>query len=297
MTGSGTSTCWILLMKHWNHKGREGKCLIIKTSRHHPHPWRYDLCLILLTFIGAVHQHPYHSLNHLHPLPPALMPALGKECEKMKQMKKRRRCNECRLIARFPLDDTTSINALDAMLRARVQIQISQRTQVSSTPIFAQNIRSQSSCLGKATAASWRLWGARTIAPVLSPPGATLAPPVTTRVDGPLALAALARTIAAVPSPGAAPHPPNQLGRLSAPAAPGSTTPGTHTAAVTAEVLPGRSLMADQNVVGKETPSNNKSIISFSSPKWQGSFLPAQLILAQFIYILFQWNMYVQIRE
>ena len=98
----------------------------------------FDLCLIFLAFIAAVLQHPYHSLDRLHPLPPALMPALGKECEKMKQMKKRRRCNECRLIARFPLDDTTSINALDAMLRARVQIQISQRTQVSSTPIFTQ---------------------------------------------------------------------------------------------------------------------------------------------------------------
>ena len=47
-------------------------------------------------------------------------------------MKKRRRCNECRLIAPFPLKDATSIYGSDIVLSARVQLQISLRTQVSS---------------------------------------------------------------------------------------------------------------------------------------------------------------------
>ena len=53
-------------------------------------------------------------------------------------MKKRGRFNECRLIAPFPRSDNASINGSDALLVVRVQLNISQRTQVSSTPTSTQ---------------------------------------------------------------------------------------------------------------------------------------------------------------
>ena len=49
-------------------------------------------------------------------------------------MKRRGRCDECRVIALFPVGVTTIINAPDVMLETTVQIRIPQRTQDSSTP-------------------------------------------------------------------------------------------------------------------------------------------------------------------
>lgn len=160
----------------------------------------------------------------------------------MKQMKKRSRCNECRLITPFPLNDATSIYGSDIVLSARVQLQISPRTQVSSTPTSSPTKQPATSCLPPDSTMPGALMSTSTMATAAAAAAAAWRP--------------LKTTAAAAPSPGAVPTPPPTLpGRPLARAAQVSIMPGTRTpvAAVAAPRGRGQLTRLAPTVIGKRS--------------------------------------------